>query len=255
MDYRAISNMGEGFPDLELTLENTAMMRALYLALTSEVDHHFARIIDHLKATGQYDNTIIIVTADHGEMLGDHHAWGKMHYYDAAFRIPLMVRVPGRGVAGTHLSAPTESIDVTPTILDLLDIPVSDSMNGRSLAPLIDGQKPDDWRRFTVSELDFGDPVNPTIWQTALALRSDQCNLSILRDDQHTLIQFGGDLPPVLFDHYQDGENRNIAGDSAAMPIRLALTEAMLAHRMTHAESQFSRTMITPEGVVRGAHW
>ena len=254
MDYRAISNMVEGFPDLELTLENTAMMRALYLALTSEVDHHFGRIIDHLKATGQYDNTIIIVTADHGEMLGDHHAWGKMHYYDAAFRIPLMIRVPGRGVAGTHLSAPTESIDVTPTILDLLGIPVPDSMNGRSLAPLIDGQKPDDWRRFTVSELDFGDPVNPTIWQTALALRSDQCNLSIFRDDRHTLIQFGGDLPPILFDHHQDGENRNIASDSVAMPVRLALTEAMLAHRMTHAEGQFSRTMITSEGVVRGAH-
>ena len=254
MDYRAISNMVEGFPDLELTLENTAMMRALYLALTSEVDYHFGRIIDHLKATYQYDNTIIIVTADHGEMLGDHHAWGKMHYFDAAFRIPLIIRVPGRGVAGTHLSAPTESIDVTPTILDLLGMPVPDSMDGRSLAPLIDGQKPDDWRRFTVSELDFGDPVNPTIWQTALALRSDQCNLSILRDDRHTLIQFGGDLPSILFDHHQDGENRNIAGDSVAMPVRLALTEAMLAHRMTHAEGQFSRTMITSEGVVRGAH-
>ena len=107
---------------------------------------------------------------------------------------------------------------------------------------MIDGHKPDDWRRFTVSELDFGDPVNPTIWQTALALRSDQCNLSILRDDRHTLIQFGGDLPSILFDHHQDGENRNIAGDSVAMPVRLALTEAMLAHRMTHAEGQFSRT-------------
>lgn len=254
MDFRSISNMVEGFPDLEPTPENTAMMRALYLALTSEVDHHFGRIIAHLKATGQYDNTIIIVTADHGEMLGDHHAWGKMHYFDAAFRIPLMIRVPGRGVAGTHLSAPTESIDVTPTILDLLGMPVPDSMDGRSLAPLIDGQKPDDWRRFTVSELDFGDPVKPTVWQTALGLRSDQCNLSILRDDRHTLIQFGGDLPPIMFDHHQDGENRDIAGDSAAMPIRLALTEAMLAHRMTHAEGQFSRTMITSSGVVRGAH-
>jgi len=254
MDFRQISQMVEGFPDLAATPENTAMMRALYLALTTEVDHHFGRIISHLKSTGQYEDTIIIVTADHGEMLGDHHAWGKMHYFDAAFRIPLVIRVPGRGTAGTHLSAPTESIDVTPTILDLLGLEVPDSMDGRSLAPLIDGKRPHGWRRFTVSELDFGDPVKPTLWQAALGLSSDQCNLSILRDDRHTLIQFGGGLPPILFDHNGAGECRNIAADSAALPTRLALTEAMLAHRMTHAEGQFGRTLVTPKGVVRGSH-
>ena len=254
MESKRVDQMVEGFPDLEPTPETTAMLRALYLALITEVDHHFGRIIAHLKSTGQYEDTIIIVTADHGEMLGDHHAWGKIHYFDAAFRIPLMIRVPGRGVAGTHLSAPTESIDVTPTILDCLGLPVPDSMDGRSLMPLIDGQRPDDWRRFTVSELDFGDPVEPTRWQTELGLSSDQCTLSVLRDDRHTLVQFAGGLPPLLFDHHGEGENRDISGDSAAQSVRLALTEAMLTHRMTHAEGQFSRTKVTSGGVVRGLH-
>jgi len=254
MESKRVDQMVEGFPDLEPTPETTAMLRALYLALITEVDHHFGRIIAHLKSTGQYEDTIIIVTADHGEMLGDHHAWGKIHYFDAAFRIPLMIRVPGRGVAGTHLSAPTESIDVTPTILDCLGLPVPDSMDGRSLMPLIDGQRPDDWRRFTISELDFGDPVEPTRWQTELGLSSDQCTLSVLRDDRHTLVQFAGGLPPLLFDHHGEGENRDISGDSAAQSVRLALTEAMLTHRMTHAEGQFSRTKVTSGGVVRGLH-
>ena len=254
MDFKLISHMVEGFPKLAPTPGNTAMMRALYLALANEVDNHFGRIIAHLKATGQYENTVIIVTADHGEMLGDHHGWGKMHYFDAAFRIPLIIRVPGRGTAGTHLSAPTESIDITPTILDLLELSIPDSMDGRSLIPLMDGQLPDDWRRFTISELDFGDPVTPTPWQTALGLKSDQCNLSVLRDERHTLVQFGGGLPPILFDHHGDGETRNIADDPSALPTRLALTEAMLAHRMTHADGQFARTMITAEGAVRGTH-
>jgi arylsulfatase A-like enzyme len=187
-------------------------------------------------------------------MLGDHHSWGKMHYFDAAFRIPLIIRVPGRGTAGTHLSAPTESIDITPTILDLLELYIPDSMDGRSLMPLMDAQLPDDWRRFTISELDFGDPVTPTPWQTALGLTSDQCNLSVLRDERHTLVQFGGGLPPILFDHHGDGETRNIADDPSALPTRLALTEAMLAHRMTHADGQFARTMVTAEGAVRGTH-
>ena len=254
MDFKRISHMVEGFPELAPTPENTAMMRALYLALTTEVDHHFGRIIAHLKATGQYENTVIIVTADHGEMLGDHHGWGKMHYFDAAFRIPLIIRVPGRGTAGTHLSAPTESIDITPTILDLLELSIPDSMDGRSLMTLMDAQLPDDWRRFTISELDFGDPVTPTPWQTVLGLTSDQCNLSVLRDERHTLVQFGGGLPPILFDHHGDGETRNIADDPSALPTRLALTEAMLAHRMTHADGQFGQTMITTAGAVRGTY-
>ncbi len=254
MDFKLISHMVEGFPELAPTPENTAMMRALYLALTTEVDHHFGRIIAHLKATGQYENTVIIVTADHGEMLGDHHSWGKMHYFDAAFRIPLIIRVPGRGTAGTHLSAPTESIDITPTILELIGLSIPDSMDGRSLMPLVDGQLPDDWRRFTISELDFGDPVTPTPWQTALGLTSDQCNLSVLRDARHTLVQFGGGLPPILFDHHGDGEKRNIADDPSALPTRLTLTEAMLSHRMTHADGQFGQTMVTTAGAVRGSY-
>ena len=126
-------------------------------------------------------------------------------------------------------------------------------MDGRSLAPLIDGRS-----RMTGDALPspswISETGEPDAARTALGLRSDQCNLSVLRDDRHTLVQFGGDLPPILFDHHGDGENRDIAGDSAALPVRLALTEAMLAHRMTHAEGQFSRTKITPEGVVRGTH-
>jgi len=254
MDYRTPQDMVCGFPQIGDSPETTAVFRALYLGLVAELDHHFGRIISHLKRAGQYDNTLIVVTSDHGEMLGDHHCWGKSNYFDAAYRVPLVIRSPGRGKAGHRVMAPTESIDVTPTILDLLDMEVPDSMNGRSLAPFLNGGTADDWRDYSVSELDFGNPVEPTVWQRELGLSSDQCNLTILRDATHTLIQFGGDLPAILFDHTAEGEGRNVAGNADQASARLALTEKLLKHRMIHADSQFSRTMITANGAVRGNH-
>lgn len=242
-----------GFPDLPETVENVALMRALYLGLAREVDDQLGRILTFLKDNGLYDDTLLIVTADHGEMLGDHHAWGKMSYYDAAYRVPLILREPHRpGTFGSRIAQPTESVDVTPTILDLLGLDSPDTMDGRSLAPFLRGESPADWRDYSFSELDFGDPVTPTAWQKALGLDSDRTNLAVLRTARHTLVHFNGGLPPILFDHHGDGEARNIAEDPEAAPVLLELSRRMLDHRMTHSEGRFARTMITPEGAKRG---
>jgi hypothetical protein len=61
-------------------------------------------------------------------------------------------------------------------------------------------------------------------------------------------------LPPILFDHEDAGEARNIADDGGADTVRLAMIERLLTHRMRYAEGRFSRTMITEDGVVRGFH-
>ena len=255
MRFRQAADMVEGFPGLDGGGETTAMLRALYLGLVAEVDHHFGRIVSHLKDTNQYENTLIVATSDHGEMLGDHHGWGKMHYYDAAFRVPLIIRVPPElgGGAGARVDLPTESVDVVPTILDLLGIPVPDTMDGTPLTPFLRGGAPPEWRRHSVSELDFGDPVNPTIWQDRLGLRSDQCAFTVIRSGSHNLVQFNSDLPPILFDNGGSGEGRNIAAEPGSTEIRLELAEELLRHRMSHAEGRFSRTMVTPDGVVRGS--
>ena len=69
MDYCAPRDMVCGFPQIEDSPETTGVLRALYLGLIAELDHHFGRIITHLKQAGQYDNTLIIITSDHGELL------------------------------------------------------------------------------------------------------------------------------------------------------------------------------------------
>ncbi len=252
-DARPFAANVEGLPDLAETDHNIARLRAIYLGLASEVDAHLGRVIGFLKETGQYDDTLIVVTADHGEMLGDHHLWGKMSYHDAAFHTPLIIRAPEYAAQfGLRIEAPTESVDVTPTILDLLGLEVPDTMDGRSLRSFLEGKKPARrWRDHSFSELDYGNPVAPTLWERHLGLDADQSNLSILRGPRHTLIHFNGALPPVLYDHQGAGEARDIAKEPEAAPVLLEMTRRLLDHRMRHAGGRFSRTMITPRGLSR----
>jgi arylsulfatase A-like enzyme len=127
----------EGFPDLQDTEEVVQTLRSVYLGLASEVDAHIGRVMKYLRDSGQLDNTLVVLSADHGEMLGDRHSWGKFSVYNAAYHTPLIIRQPGNTTrAGAVVDAFTESVDLTPTILDWVGQEIPNSMDGRSLLPL-----------------------------------------------------------------------------------------------------------------------
>lgn len=92
------------------------LIRAYYSSSVSYVDSQIGRIVDELKAQGLYDNTVIILTADHGEFLGDYGCFGKRSFLDAAARVPLIARGPG--FEPSRRSEPVSLIDVYPTILE-----------------------------------------------------------------------------------------------------------------------------------------
>lgn len=242
----------EGFAGLEPTDDTIRTLRAIYLGLATEVDHHIGRVMQFLKDSGQYDNTLVIITADHGEMLGDHHMWGKYSPYDAAYHTPLIIRVPGQeGVTGKAVKAPTESIDLVPTILDWVGQDIPNSVDGRSLLPLITGDVPADWRSYSVSELDFADPTAPTLWEKQLGTDASTSNLSILRDERFTLVEFAAEhLPPMLFDHHGAGEMENVAARPEYAADLAHLTRQMLRHRMRNMDHTLSMEMITKAGPV-----
>ena len=246
-----ISSTIEGFPEFEQTDENVRLLRSIYFGLATEVDHHIGRLVGWLKDSGQYDQTLIVVTSDHGDMLGDYGLWGKRSYHDSAFHVPLIVRSPG-GARGATVSQPTESIDVTPTILDFIGAIVPHSMDGCTLRPFIEGEEPKAWRGFSVSELDFGDPIHPTVWQRQLGVSLDDANLSVLRTDRHRFVQFAADIPAILFDMDDGGEADDISSRTDVMPILLDLSRQMLSHRMRNTDGTFSRTKVTSKGVVVG---
>ncbi|MDF1856108.1 alkaline phosphatase family protein [Pseudooceanicola sp.] len=211
-----------------LSLAMLADLRAVYLGLVAEVDHHFGRVLDWLAATGQDRDTLIVLTADHGEMLGDKAMFGKESVFDAAFHVPLILRVPG-AAAGARVTALTESVDVTPTILDWIGLEVPAAMDGRSLLPFGTGIPPADWRDALLAEADFGHPQDPTRFMQHLGLSEYQAGATILREDRWKYVHFGGGVAPMLFDLQNDpDEVSNLATDPAYLPQIARLRGKML---------------------------
>ena len=254
--FRLAKDMVIGFSNLKECPETTSEIRAVYMGLVAELDTHLGRIFQWLKETKQYDETLIIITSDHGEMLGDYGCWGKMHYFDGAFHVPLMIKPPKsfNGDFGTAIDAPSESIDVTPTILDLMGIEIPDEMDGSSLKPFLLGKKPEDWKKVTMSEVDFGDPVKPTIWQSQLGLSSHECNFSVLRSGRHRIVNFASKLPQILFEIKEDGDVNFLNDNKKYQETKLNMVSELLSHRMRNAGGRFSRIMITENGPIRGHH-
>lgn len=249
---RSSLSIGFDLPWESMSKEETQSLRALYLGLVSEVDAEVGKLIESLRTSGQFDDTLIVVTSDHGEMLGDHRMWGKECFYEPAFHVPLIIRDPKRReTAGRVVDTFTESIDIAPTLLDWLDKEAPLSFDGRSLLPFLDGKTLDTWRDYVFAELDLGDPEQPTIYQDRLGLPMSRCNLSILREQRWKYVHVNGDLPPLLFDMIDDpSETRDLSRDPAYAHELLRLARRMIDHRMTHADHRLSRLKLTDRGVI-----
>ncbi len=227
-------------------------LAAAYYGLIAEVDHQIGRILSFLKDSGQYDDTLIIFTSDHGEMLGNHWLWGKEGYFDDAFHVPLILRDP-RAEAGPErgrvVDALTEAVDIAPTVLDWLGLEVPPAYDGRSLLPFLEGATPEAWRSEAHWEFDFRDPVDGRA-EAALGLTSDECCLNVIRGRRYKYVHFAA-LPPLLFDLDEDpGEARDLARDPAHQPILLEMAQKMLSWRMIHDERVLTNTLLTAQGLV-----
>ncbi len=225
-----------------------AQLRAVYFGLIAEVDHHLGRIFDRLARRSELDRTLVVFTADHGEMLGDHWMLGKAGFFPQAFHVPLLIRHP-EGVRGRRIAQFTEHVDLMPTILDLLGLDVPRQCDGTILSGFLTGASPTSWREAAHWEHDFRDPVAAT-YERALGLASDACSLAVHFDGTRGYVHFAG-LPPLCF--LEDADwLRNLAGDKAAAVEVLALAQGMLTWRLRAAERRLTGCVLTPEGVVGG---
>lgn len=128
---------------LDLTDEEIQLGREGYYASLDFVDDCIGELIDGLKKTGALENTIVIYTSDHGEMLGNHGIWGKSVYFDRAVRVPLLIRLPNMALAGSSFTQPVSLIDLFPTTCGLAGIPVPVGLDGIDLSTLLTGTKKD----------------------------------------------------------------------------------------------------------------
>ena len=236
--------------------EEVAQMRATYCGLMSEIDDQLGRVFDYLKATGQWDDTLVIFTCDHGEQLGDHHLLGKIGYFDESYRIPMIIRDPrpeANGTRGTIVERFTETIDTMPTILEWLGLPVPRQCDGRSLLPFCDGETPADWRCEVHYEFDFRD-LHYSKPESALGLPMDKCGLAVVQDENYKYVHFAA-LPPLFFDLKDDpGQLVNRAGDPAYAARQADYAARMLNWRLGFAERTLTGYRATPKGLeVRAA--
>lgn len=193
---------------------------ALYDSGIRYTDRHLGRLFDELRRRDLYDDTLIVVASDHGEEFGEHdpariYDAHCTNVYEQLIHVPLLMRWPGQLPAGRRVPSAVELVDVAPTVLDLLGLPIPTTMQGRSLVRLARGQDPGG-ERWTLSEATCHPP-----------------EMKALRGGRWKYVAgFGprGDrIWEKLFDRVQDpGELRPLNDPAEAGPLREAL-----AFRMT----------------------
>ncbi len=183
-----------------------------YMGLIKQCDDQLGRLLDHLEATGQMDDTMIVLTSDHGDYLGDHWLGEKDFFHEASVKIPLIICDPRSSAdptRGTTCDALVEAIDLAATFVEAAGGKVPDHIiEGRSLMPWINGETPEDWRGFVISEYDYS--VTPRA--EALGVAPRDARMMMVFDGRWKMIHFEGGFRPMLFDLENDPREMNDLG-------------------------------------------
>lgn len=206
-----------------------------YMGLISQIDAHLGRLFAHLKARGLWDDTLIVFTSDHGDMLGDHWLGEKELFYEEAVRIPLIVRDPRSGADGGRgrvCDALVEAVDLVPTFLAAAGgRDPGQWLEGRSLLPLVAGAPAEaiGWRREAMAETDYAMRGA----RLALGQAPQQARGVMLRGERYKYIRWIGQ-PEQLFDLVADPqEQADIAGDPASRPVLDEMRGRLIERLMT----------------------
>jgi len=176
-----------------------------YFRHVTAIDSCVGTLLDALDRTGRRENTLVIFTSDNGYYLGEHGLGDKRSAYDESLRVPLLVRLPGSNAPrGTVNDALTLNLDHAPTLLDFAGAAPLPAAQGRSLRPLLAGERPADWRTAFFYAY-FREAQYPA--PTVLAVRTAT----------HKLVTYPGRKDwTEVFDLAADPyEVRNLTGDAA----------------------------------------
>jgi arylsulfatase A-like enzyme len=224
-------------------------LRAQYYGMVSEADAQLGRVWAALKASGQWDNTLIIVTSDHGEMLCDHGLIQKGGWFEQSYHILGLIRDPrAGGVRGAVVDAFTENVDVFPTLCDAMGVPVPAQCDGLPLTPFLKGETPPWWREAAHWEFDWRAafiPSGPHPWPWDRRLES-QC-LSVRRTRDAGYVHFG-DGSWLCFDLARDPTWRTPLTDPAAI---LRHAQGLMTWRQQHQDRTHTGFLVEHGGIGR----
>jgi len=196
------------------TRRDAGTLRAAYCAMIKLIDDQLGRVMAALEETGQRQNTVIIFTSDHGEMLGDHGLIQKgCRFYEGQVRVPLLFSWPGHLPEGLRSPALVELLDQTPTLLELAGMDVPERLQGRSLVPILTGEQAPDHHRDAV-RCEYYDALD----------LPDGTLATMFRDEKHKLVVYHGHDLGELYDLEADpDEFENLWDRPAAQSTKLEL--------------------------------
>jgi arylsulfatase A-like enzyme len=233
-------------PADEASLRRT---RAQYYGMIADVDAQLGRVWDALEEMGQWDDTFVLLTSDHGDQLGDHGLAGKLGYFEESYRVPGIVRAPGPAHAHGHVVTEfTENVDFFPTICEVLGLEIPAQCDGLPLTPFLEGSRPPwwrtaaawefDWRYLRLAEHAFDWPWDRSLEKETLAVR---------RFEDGAYVQFG-DGSWRCYDLGADPTWRTEVEDCSRI---LAYAQAMLAWRVEHADRNLTSFLLENGGTGR----
>lgn len=234
----------------------------VYMGLIKQCDDQMGRLFKWLKATGRWDDTLIVLTSDHGDYLGDHWLGEKNLFHDPSVKIPMIIRDPSPAAditRGTVCDELVEAIDLAPTFLEIAGgKPRPHILEGRSLVPFLHGIPSASWREFVVSEYDY------SAHKAAAGLASKPADqrLFMIADKHWKFIHAEG-MRPQLFDLNADPhEYRDLGSDPAYQDVielmykRLSAWARRLSQRTAISDEQIAeeRSQMSRLGVTIGVY-
>ena len=187
-----------------------------YMGLIKQCDDQLGRILDHLEETGQMDDTMIVLTSDHGDYLGDHWLGEKDLFHQQSVKIPMIVydpRTTADATRGTTCDALVEAIDLAATFVEAAggEVP-GHIIEGRSLMPWLHGDTPETWRDVVISEYDY----SATGMRDMVGVSNRDARLFMVFDGRWKMMHAEGGFRPMLFDLETDpSEFHDLGADPA----------------------------------------
>ncbi len=218
-----------------------------YMGLIKQADDQMGRLFDWMEQTGRMDDTMIVLTSDHGDFLGDHWMGEKTFFHDASTKVPLIIYDPSPeadGTRGTVCDELVESIDLAPTFVDVAGGEVADHvLEGHSLLPVLHGKSKSTPRDFVICEYDYS--ASPIADMLNASVRD--AVMFMVANKKWKLIHCEGGHRPILFDLENDPDELTDLGDSQE---HSGVIAEMYDHLFTWTRRQSQRTTRTEQQLV-----
>ncbi|AAV96818.1 sulfatase-like hydrolase/transferase [Ruegeria pomeroyi] len=253
------TKVGEAFSRQEV---RDAVIPA-YMGLIKQADDQMGRLFKWLEDTGRMQDTMIVLTSDHGDFLGDHWMGEKTFFHDASTRVPLIIYDPrpeADATRGSVCDALVESIDLAPTFVEAAGgKPAMHILEGESLIPILHGARDHTLRDHVICEYDFS--ASPIAHLNDISVR--QAVMFMVADKNWKLIHFEADPRPMLFDLKNDPQELvDLGGDPAHADVIAGMYDKLFrwtrrqSQRTTRSEEQLiaMRTKSRKRGIVLGIY-